>query len=445
MNRKLAAACLVTAPLALAVATAVDPALGDTPEYGVYRQHPDAILWHSVLLHWAWVLFVPGLLGLLAPVRRLDAVPDAVAWVASVVGLVTFAALMSVDVAILALEQTVPDADVARVFDRFESYVWGTVGWQVPGLLGWAVAVVAGPLAAARARVVSWWTAGSALAGTALYFLFAIEPVPLCLAGPVVMLCAYAAAAVELVRGRPFGASGVPAAAEADTFGRFTFRAGLVCMVAAPVSFAIGMGTIPGGSYEPSGFVEHPTAAQVSAFFLHLTWVLFVPAVLTLMRVGGRFVRVAGTLTVLGLLNFSGLMLGDHTDLAARQVLGAGVADEVARRIDGYALFSLGWAVPGMVLSLVGLIAVAVAAGVDRLVPWWVPGVVVLGFVGFFVMPPAPATAVVGPLLLLVGFGLLARGAARRPSSSPEPASSPPLSSSPGPSSPAPSSWRSSS
>jgi hypothetical protein len=411
MNRKFAAACLVAAPLALAVATAVDPALGDMPEHGVYRQHPDAILWHSVLLHWAWVLFVPGLLGLLAPIRRRGAVLGGVTWVAAVVGLVTFSALMSVDLAVLALEQTVSDAEAARVMDRFEGLVWGVVGWQVPGLVGWAVALIAGPLAAARARVVSWWTAGAALAGTALYFVFAIEPVPVSLSGPLVMLAAYTVAAVQLVRHKD--------SVEPDRFGSFTFRAGLVCLVAAPVSFAIGMATIPGGSYETSAFVAHPTATQASAFFLHLAWVLFVPGVLALMRVGGRFARIAGTVTVLGLINFSALMLGDHTDLAARQVLGPAVADEVARRTGEYALFNLGWVLPGMALALAGLIAVAVAAAVERLVPWWVSGLVVLGFVAFFVAPPVPATAVIGPLVLLAAFALLAKAAARKAAATP--------------------------
>ena len=430
MNRKFAAACLVAAPLALAVATAVDPALGDVPEHGVYRQHPDAILWHSVLLHWAWVLFVPGLLGLLAPIRKRGAVLGGVAWVAAMLGLVTFSALMSVDLAVLALEQTVSDAEAARVMDRFEGFVWGVVGWQVPGLLGWAVALIAGPLAAARARVISWWTAGAALAGTALYFVFAIEPVPVSLSGPVVMLAAYAVAAVQLVRHKD--------SSEPDRFGAFTFRAGLVCLVAAPVSFAIGMATIPGGSYETSAFVAHPTATQASAFFLHLAWVLFVPGVLALMRVGGRFMRIAGTVTVLGLINFCALMLGDYVDLATRQVLGPAAADEVARRTGEYALFTFAWVLPGMALALAGLIAVAVAAGVDRLVPWWVPGLVVLGFVAFFVAPPAPATAVLGPLVLLAAFTLLAKAAATRLSSLPEP-------SSPEPASWQPSSWQPSS
>src|SRR5215218_10802871 len=121
MWRKAAAVCLVAAPVALTVATGVDPALGNDPGYGVYRAHPDATQWHALLLHWAWVLFVPGLLGLLAPVRRRGAVLARVAWFAVVVGLVTFSALMAFDFFLLALEQTLPDAQVQAVDERFQS------------------------------------------------------------------------------------------------------------------------------------------------------------------------------------------------------------------------------------------------------------------------------------------------------------------------------------
>jgi hypothetical protein len=97
MWRKAAAVALVTAPIALTVSTGVDPALGDDQGYGVYRAHPDATQWHSLLLHWAWVLFVPGMLGLLTPIRTRGAVLARIAWVSVVLGLSTFAALMAMD------------------------------------------------------------------------------------------------------------------------------------------------------------------------------------------------------------------------------------------------------------------------------------------------------------------------------------------------------------
>ncbi|MFI7540613.1 hypothetical protein [Actinoplanes sp. NPDC049599] len=396
MWRKAAAVSLVTAPILLAVATGVDPALGDDQGYGIYRAHPGATQWHSLLLHWAWVLFVPGLLGLLAPIRRRGAGPARVAWVAVLLGLATFSALMAMDFFLLALEQTLPDAQVAAVDTRFQEQLLTVAGWQWPGLLGWALAMLLVPVAAARARVVNWWTAGAALVGMALYLAFAISPVPVNLLGPVVLAGAYAAAAWQLLRPRA-------AAAEPDSFGVFRARTGLAALVAAPVVLGAGVVSAPSGT-----FAAHPTQTQVSALLLHYGWLLFVPAVLSVAARGGRFTRVAAGVTVLALLNFSALMVGDAADLAARQVLDAATADRVGETLGGYPLFTFGWMVPGMVLSLLGLVAVLAGAAVDRLARWWVP---VLGFAGVaaFLVVPVGVAGLAGPVLLLAAFGLTGR------------------------------------
>ncbi|MFG1995688.1 hypothetical protein ACGFJ7_37515 [Actinoplanes sp. NPDC048988] len=401
MWRKATAACLVLAPVALAVATGVDPALGEDEQYGVYRQHPDATLWHAVLLHWAWVLLAVGFIGLLLRIRGRGSMLAAIGWVATLLGLVTFSGLMAFDVGLLALEQQpgLTDAQLAAYDDRIGSYAWAQWGWQVPGILGWALSLIVVPLAAARARVINWWTAGLALAGTALYLLFAISPVPLCLTGPVLLVVAYGLAARRML-------------ARSET--SFPRRAGLICLVAAPLSFAVGMATVP----PADALAEHPALAQASAFFLHLAWVLFVPAVIAVAERGARFTRAAAFVTVLALINFSALMLGDYTDLAARQALGDPVAERAMALTDGYPLFTLGWALPGMVLSLLGLIAVAVGAARDGLVRWWVPVLVGAGFAGFFALPLGPL-GVLGPAVLVVGFGLLG-AALRRTSTSGE-------------------------
>ena len=410
MWRRATAVCLVLAPVALAVSTGVDPALGDEQGYGVYRDHPDATQWHSLLLHWAWLLLVPGFLGLLGPVRRRGAVLAAAGWVATLLGLVTFSALMAFDFGLLALEQQpgLTDAQLQAYDDRIGGFGWARWGWQIPGIAGWALALVLVPLAAARARVITWWTAGLAIAGTVLYLFFAISPVPLSLTGPVLLVVAYALAARQMLTRDPAAAADEP-----DVFGAFRRRAGLVALVAAPVSFAIGMATVPPGSADPAMFAEHPDLAQASAFFLHLAWVLFVPAVLVVAERGGRFTRTVAFVAVLGLIHFSALMLGDYLDLAVRQVLGAGVADRAMELMDGYAPFALGWVLPGMVGALLGLILVAVGAAVDRLVRWWVPALVVAGFAAFLTLPLGPS-GVIGPVVLVAGFGLTAV-ALRRP------------------------------
>jgi hypothetical protein len=404
MWRRAAAVCLVTAPIALAVATGVDPALGDDQGYGVYRQHPDATQWHSLLLHWAWVLFVPGLLGLLAPVRRRGAVLARIAWIAVLVGLVSFSALMAIDFVLLALEQNLPNDQVEAVDKRFLGLTWTVVGWQWPGLLGWALSLLLTPIAAARARVISWWVAGAALAGTALYFMFAISEVPLNLLGPVVLTGAYGVAGWQLVRRHGAAAR----EGEPDTFGGFRRRVGQISMYAAPLAFVIGMATVPDSSGDPAESVAEPTLTQLSAFFLHLTWLLFVPAVLAIAARAGRFTQIAAGVTVLGLINFSALLVGDSADLAARQVLDAATADRISETFGSLPLFSFGWALPGMVLGLLGLLAVTIGAAKDGLTRWWVAGIVVAGFVGFLVLGLG-WTRVIGPVLVLIGFALMER------------------------------------
>lgn len=397
MWRKATAAGLVLAPIALAVSTGIDPALGEDQSYGIYREHPDATQWHSLLLHWAWVLYVPALLGLLALVRRRGFALAVVAWVATVLGLVTFSALMASDFGLLSLEQQpgLTDAQLTAYDNRIAAMSWAVWGWQIPGIGGWAVALLVTPLALRRARVINWWTTGLFLAGTVLYLIFAISPVPVNLTGPVVLIVAGVLAA-RTVLGHE------PPRDEPDRFGAFRRTAGMVCLVAAPLSFAVGMATVPSAPE-----LEHPGLWQASAFFLHLAWVLFVPAVLAVAARGGRFTRVVSGLAVLGLINFSALMFGDYLDLAARQTLGEAVADRAQELSGGYATFSLGWVLPGMVLTFLGLILVAAGAAVDGLVRWWVPVIVGAGFAGFFLLGLGPV-GVVGPLILVGGFGLIA-------------------------------------
>ncbi|MEV4508691.1 hypothetical protein AB0K00_06995 [Dactylosporangium sp. NPDC049525] len=397
---------LFLAPAVLAVATAVDPALGEDQGVGVYRAHPDAIQWHSVLLHWSWVLFAPAFLGLLAPIRRRGAVLARITWCAIVFGLVTFSALMAYDLALLAMEQTLPDADVTRVDEAFQSMQWAVWGWQTPGLAGWALALILTPVTAAYAKVISWWTAGAALLGTVLYLLFAISPLPVNLAGPVVMLVAYAFAGREVGRHQAPTASTAPA--EPDRFGAFKDAAGRAGLVAAPVVFGAGLLTVPGLSPDIAVAVQHPGLAQASAFLLHLAWLLFVPGMLLLMRRGGRFTAVAAAVTAFALMHFSGLMVGDYSDLAVHRTVPAELATKVNDAFGGYALFTFGWAVPAMALSLLGLIAVPIGAAVDGLVRWWVPVLTGLGMVAFLAVGVGPLS-VLSPLLLLAGFGLLAK------------------------------------
>ena len=78
-----------------------------------------------------------------------------------------------------------------------------------------------------------------------------------------------------------------------------------------------GLLTVPGLSPDVAEAVRQPGLTQASALLLHLTWLLFVPGML-LLAPGGRFTAVAAGVTAFALLHFSGLMVGDYSDLAVR-------------------------------------------------------------------------------------------------------------------------------
>jgi hypothetical protein len=372
---RLSALCLAVAPVVLAVATAVDPEVGDNTGTAPYRDHPVSGQWHGLLLHWAMLLFVPGLAGLLMAVRHRGAVLARVAWVAATVGLVTFSGLMATDIILLAVAQAVPNDQVEAFSAGFDPLHLMALGWQLPGVLGFFLSFLITPIAAARARVIRWWTAALALPGTVAYIMLTTMPVPVSLIGPALLAVAYWTAAWRLLR-QPAGVS------EVDTFGPFRRRFGAVAMVAAPVLFVAGLAIAPRPA-DLAGLAAQPTRAQVSGLLLHLAFVLFVPAVWGLAERGRRGTQVAGGLTVLGLGTLAALPLNDFAYLAAYRVLGERTASVVDANLGGYALSVYGWNLPGLVLTLGGLVAVTVVAWRDKLVTWWVPALVVAGAVGY--------------------------------------------------------------
>jgi len=398
LRRRAGLVCLAAAPVLLLLATAADPGLGDGVWAEAVAADPDLAVLHTVLLHWAYVLFVPGFLALLSPIRTRGRVLGVIAWVATLVGLVTFAGLVLTDVTAVAVASTVDDATYASFDARVSSYTWMSVGWQLPGLVGWVLAFVLTPIAAVRARVTGWWYAVAGLAGFGLYFLFAIEPLPLSLAGPAVLTVANLVAAVRLWN-RPEPTEPAPAWKE---------KVGAACLLAAPVALAIGAVTMPGTATRVDPFSSDPALAQASAFFLHLSWLLFVPGVVAVTRRLGTFGFVAGGIAVVGLLNWNGLMIGDYLGLAVQQTLDPATQETVTALADGYTSFGLAVAVPAMIGALLGLILVPVAAAVGGLVRWYVPVVTGVGVVAFLVLTTGRVTGLVAPVLLLAGYGLLA-------------------------------------
>ncbi|MDG4825315.1 hypothetical protein O7635_26000 [Asanoa sp. WMMD1127] len=399
LRRRAGLVCLAVAPMLLLLATAADPGLGEGAWDRMVAADPDGAVLHTVLLHWAYVLFVPGFLAVLGPIRARGRVPATIAWAATLCGLATFAGLVLTDVTAIAVAATVAPETFASFEARVDTYTWMSVGWQLPGLVGWVLAFVLTPIAAVRARLTGWWYAVAALAGFGLYFLFAISPVPLSLTGPALLSVANVVLAIRLWRD-PALAGEAPA---------WRATAGAVCLVAAPVALAVGVLTMPGTATRIDPFHTAPDVAQASAFFLHLGWLLFVPGVLAVTRrIAGRFGLVAGGVAVLGLLHWNGLMIGDYLGLAVEQTLDPATQDQVTAAADGYALFALAVALPAMIGALLGLILVPLAAARAGLTRWWAPALAALGVAAFLMLTTGRLTGLLAPALLLAAYGPLA-------------------------------------
>jgi hypothetical protein len=352
--KRFSAACLALAPVVLAVATAVDPEVGDNTGTGAYRDHPGAGQAHALLLHWAMLLFVPGLAGLLMAVRRRGGIPARIAWLGVTLGLVGFSGLMGSDVMMLAVQQHVGNDQVDQVGEAFFAQTAAIVGWQLPSVLGFALSFVFTPIALARAGLIRWWTAAVAIPGAVLYIMLTEIP-GVNLIGPALLTVAYWTAAARLLR-RP-----EEAGVEVDSFGRFRYRFGIGALVAAPLLLVAGFVTRPDGP-GVDGLAAQPTATQASALLLHLAWLALVPAAWAVAERGGRWSGIAGSVTIVGLVNLSALTLRDFVFLAAHQALGSETANAIEATFQGYPTIRFGWVLPGMVLGIAGLAFLAFAA-----------------------------------------------------------------------------------
>ncbi|GGS92717.1 hypothetical protein GCM10010156_58720 [Planobispora rosea] len=196
-----------------------------------------------------------------------------------------------------------------------------------------------------------------------------------------------------------------------DTFRR---RAAGVSLVLAPLCLLLGMIVDPltAGADETLGYAQNPVATGISATLLHYAWVLWVPGVIGLVHLvrgkGVVLANVAGAVTVLGLINFSSLMIADFFDIVLYRRLPEEQATTILQEAAQPAMV-IAWQVPGMIGSLSGLIAVAVAYARAGHAGWWFPAGVPVGMVVWIAGTRAgiPLLAYTGPAILLLVFGIV--------------------------------------
>ncbi|MEU7004738.1 hypothetical protein [Nonomuraea sp. NPDC046570] len=205
----------------------------------------------------------------------------------------------------------------------------------------------------------------------------------------------------------------------ANSFRRVAAGASLIL---APLCLLLGMITDPTepGPVDPLAYAKNPAAVDVSATLLHYAWVLFVPGVIGLVhlvrRKGVVLANLVGAVTVIGLINFSSMMISDFFDIALYQALSVEQAHklmEVAAR----PAFIFAWQLPGMIGSFLGLVLVAVAYVRAGRAGWWFPAGVLSGIIVWIV--GAQDWNVLlgfgGPVILLVVFGIVGTSIIRMP------------------------------
>ncbi len=165
--RRLAAGvCLIAAPIVYVAGIVADPALrqggGDTT--GVYGRHLEQVSVSAAVLHWSWVLLVPGIIGMIHLARRRGVLLGHLAGGLALLGVVNFSALMLGDYFYARLERSLPPAQGAALADEAFADPGVVFGFQLPGFAGIIGLLVLG-LVLAYDRKAPWWAPFAMVAG----------------------------------------------------------------------------------------------------------------------------------------------------------------------------------------------------------------------------------------------------------------------------------------
>ncbi|RGA00478.1 hypothetical protein DI270_034575 [Microbispora triticiradicis] len=201
-RRVAAGASLVLAPLCLLLGMAADPSEPGVEDPLVYAHNPGAVGVSATLLHYAWILWVPGVIGLVHLVRRKGVVLAHIAGVMAVLGLINFSALMISDFFDIVAYQMLP-ADQAEKLMQDAAQPAMIAAWQMPGMIGSFLGLVLVAVAYARAGRAGWWFPAGVLAGI-IVWLFGASAwnLVLGLGGPVILLVVFGVVGVSMIRMR---------------------------------------------------------------------------------------------------------------------------------------------------------------------------------------------------------------------------------------------------
>ncbi|GAA4063063.1 hypothetical protein [Nonomuraea soli] len=197
LRRLAAGSSLLVTPVLYIAGVVIDPALrqggGDTT--GVYGRFPEQVSVSATLLHWSWVLLVPGIIGMIHLVRRRHVLLGHIVGAVALLGVVNFSALMLSDFVYSTLERAMPPAVGAKLADEALADPGATFGFQIPGFAGLVALLLLGLVLAAD-RQVPWWAPVAMLAGVFTAPIFPIGTV----VGGVLFLAGSGAMGLRMLR-----------------------------------------------------------------------------------------------------------------------------------------------------------------------------------------------------------------------------------------------------
>jgi hypothetical protein len=188
----------VLAGLCLVLGAAMDPAAGinDDRLFAEYAEHPDPLQIKSLAYHWAYAFWIGIALVVASLVRGRGVWLANIAAVLGFSGMTTLPGMLFMDWVDSAAGQLWGTEGVKAMHDRMEEISWGMPYFQLPAMMGLALALPLAAFALLRAGVVRWYAPVAAI-GAMVAFMVSNATWP----GGVVATVCFAVLSAELWRG----------------------------------------------------------------------------------------------------------------------------------------------------------------------------------------------------------------------------------------------------
>ncbi|WP_066375141.1 hypothetical protein [Herbidospora mongoliensis] len=162
--RTVAGTSLLVVPVLYVAGLLIDPAIRAGGGIGYYGAHPGQVSISASVLHWSWVLLVPGILGMIHLARERTPVAAHVTGAIAVLGVINFSSLMLGDFVYSRLERAMEPEAGSALADLALGDPGAEWGFRVPGFLGMLFVMVLA-LVMAYGKKAPWWAGPAMLVG----------------------------------------------------------------------------------------------------------------------------------------------------------------------------------------------------------------------------------------------------------------------------------------